>query len=81
MNLKAKAIQTYFYVNNNNDDNNNNNNNNNNNLTCQRFQFTLVSKLIELSKFNAKTGEARQGLSVGPYGLGIRNDCGAGVIG
>ena len=37
MNLKAKAIQTYFYVNNNNDDNNNNYNNNNNNLTCQRF--------------------------------------------
>ena len=41
----------------------------------------MVSKLIESSKFNAKTGEARQGLSVGPYGLGIRNDCGAGVIG
>ena len=33
-----------------------------------------------MGNFNAKIGDSRQGLSVGPYGLGIRNERGESLI-
>ena len=35
---------------------------------------------IVMEDFNAKIAEGRQSLSVGPYGLGIRNKCGESLV-
>ena len=35
---------------------------------------------IVMGDFNAKTGEGRQNQTVGPHGLGTRNECGDALV-